>query len=172
MTGTDFLLALYDLMPSRAELEADGLSPEGIEDIQSSFRAIPRQLSGLVPGSELEKMILDYDCSKVEVSWIRFLEKPVLHPHGIQVADFEAEMIVVSPAGTVVMYDHEDPDFAVEECAADSERFLDALITFLTILRNKSKWKGRYDSAVALCAEKAGGRNYARFFNVLCGFLA
>ena len=159
-------------MPSRGELEADGLSVEGIEDIQGSFRATPRQLSGSVPGSELEKMILDYDCSKIEVSWIRFLDKPVPHPHGIQVAYFEADMIIVSPTGTIVMYDHENADFVMAECAADSERFLDALITFLTILRNRSKWKGQYNAAVELCAEKAGGRNYAKFFNVLCGFLA
>ena len=170
MTGTDFLLFLHEMMPPRAELEADGLSPERIEDIQATFRSVPRKPSGSSARSELEKMIIENDCSTVEFGFISFLDRPLVHRHGIQVAYHEADPIVVTPAGTIAMYDHEDPDFVIVNCAADSERFLDALSTYLAIRQDKSKWKGRNDAAVALCAEKAGGREYAKFSQVLCGF--
>jgi hypothetical protein len=171
MHSTDFLVALHNAMPPRLELEACGLGPDEIESVQSTFRFVPRKPSGLVSRSELEKMILDNDCSSVEIGLIRFLDGPREHRYGVQVAFCEGDPIVVSPAGTVAMHDHANPDKAMN-CAADSERFLDALGTFLAIRREKSKWKGRVNAAADLCAEKAGGGDYTAFFRLLSSFLA
>jgi hypothetical protein len=170
MLSTDFLIALQNVMPPRVELEANGLDPDEIESVQATFRFVPRSRSASTSRSELEKMILDNDCSSVEVGLIRFSDRPREHPHGTQVALCEADSIVVSPAGTITMHDHANPDKAMN-CAASSERFLDALGVFLTIRREKSKWKGRGNEAAELCAEKAGGINFREFFRLLCGFL-
>jgi hypothetical protein len=171
MRYTDFLVVLQNAMPPRAELEAYGLGRDDIESVQATFRFTLRNEPSSVSGSELERMILDNDCSNIEVGLIRFLEEPNKHRHGVQVAFCEADPIVVSPAGTVVLYDHANPDYAMN-CAASSERFLDALGAFLIIRREKSKWKGRGNAAADLCAEKAGGGHYVAFFRMLCGFLA
>ena len=116
-------------------------------------------------------MILDNDCSTLEVGLIRFLDRPHDHRHGVQVAFCEADPIVVWRVGTVAMHDHVNPDEAVM-CAADSERFFDALRAFLTIRLEKSKWKGRINEAAEKCAEKAGGNDFTTFFRMLCSFLA
>ena len=116
-------------------------------------------------------MILDNDCSTLEVGLIRFLDRPHDHRHGVQVAFCEADPIVVWRVGTVAMHDHVNPDEAVM-CAADSERFFDALSAFLTIRLEKSKWKGRINEAAEKCAEKAGGNDFTTFFRMLCSFLA
>ena len=121
MTGTDFLVALHSMMSSRAEMEAYGLSREGIESVQATCRSVPRTPSASVPSSELEKMIIDNDCSTVEVGLVRFLDRAYEHRHGIQVALCEADPVVVSPAGTILIYDHEGPDYVMLNCAADSE---------------------------------------------------
>jgi hypothetical protein len=170
MRNADFLVALQNVMPPRAELEAYGISPDDIECVQATFRFMPRKQLSSDSGSELERMILDNDCSTIEVGLVRFLDRPREHRHGVQVAFCEADSVVVSPAGTVVMYDHANPDYATN-CAANSERFLDALAVYLTIRREKAKWKGRGNAAAELCAEKAGGVDYIAFFRLLCGFL-
>jgi hypothetical protein len=170
MRNADFLLALHNVMTSRAELEAYGLDIDEIEGVQATFRFSPRKQPSSVSRNELEKMILDNDCSTVEVGLIRFLDKPREHRHGVQVAFCEADPIVVSPAGLVAMYEYANPDKAMS-CAADSERFLDALSVLITIRREKSRWKGRSNEVAELCSEKAGGSNYIMFFRLLCNFL-
>ncbi len=171
MRGADFLVALQNVMPQRVELEACGLSPGEIESVQATFRFVPRKRSRSTSRSELEKMILDNDCSSVEVGLIRFLDWPCEHRHGVQVAFCEADPLVVSPAGTVTMHDHANADKAMK-CGADSERFLDALRAFIAIRREKQNWKGRVGEAAKVCAEKAGGDDYAAFYRLLCSFLA
>lgn len=171
MRSHAFLVALQDVMPPRFELETCGLSPDEIEAVQATFRFVPRKPSVFPSRSELERMIIDNDCSSVEVGWIRFLDRPREHRHGVQVAFCEADPVVVSPTGTVKMHDHANPDKAVN-CATDSERFLDALAVFLSIRHEKSKWKGRVDAAAEVCAEKAGGSGYKAFFRLLCNFLS
>ena len=174
MHGTDFLVALRNIMPSRTELEACGLDPDQITSVQATFKFIPRKPSGAGSDSartEIERMILDNDCSTLEIGLIRFLDRPHKHRHGVQVAFCEADPVVVWPGGTVAMHDHANPDDTVI-CAADSERFLDALSTFLTIRLEKSKWKGRINEAADICAEKAGGNDFTTFFRMLCSSLA
>jgi hypothetical protein len=172
MNSSDFLSALNMAMPSREELEAYGLSSNEIDGVQGSFRFIERNPSGisLASRSEAERMIVEFDCSALEVGLVRFLDRPREHRHGVQVAFCETDPIVVCPDGTVAMYDHANADKAVN-CAADSEHFLDGLSVFLTVRREKAKWKGRAQEAAALCANKAGGLLYMEFFRLLCGFI-
>lgn len=173
MHSSDFLKVLHEAMPAHAELEEYGLDPEEIDEVQASFRSAPSKSSiGVATAkSELERMILEYDCSTVEVGLIRFLPAP--HPcrQGVQIAYCEADPIIVDASGLVTMHDHGDPQKSIE-CAADSERFLDALSVFIALRREKSQWKGRVEEAAGLCAAKAGGSSYMPFFRLLCGYLA
>lgn len=173
MRSSDFLKVLSEAMPTSADLEDYGLDPQEIDDVQASFRSAARKsLAGVASTkSELEKMIIEYDCSTVEVGLIRFLPEPRVHPGGVQVAYCEADPIVVIASGLVVMYEHDDSDRSMK-CAINSERFLDALDVFITLRREKSRWKGRVDEAANLCADKAGGGDYVPFFRMLCGYLA
>jgi hypothetical protein len=172
MHNTDFLTALHNAMPTHTELEEYGLDAHEIDEIQASFRFVTRKPSetSSIEKSELERLLLENDCSTVEVGLIRFLKEPREHRYGVQVAFCEADPIVVGPSGAVAMHDHANPDKSMS-CAADSERFLDALGAFLTVRREKSKWKGRAKEAADLCSEQAGGRDYTPFFQLLCGYL-
>lgn len=62
MRSADFLVALQNVMPPRAELEACGLGLDEIQSVQATFRFIPRKQPSSASRSELERMILDNDC--------------------------------------------------------------------------------------------------------------
>ena len=172
MRSPDFLSALTKAMPSRVELEAHGLESNEIDAVQKTFKYFARDHSEgrLKSRSELENMILENDCSSVEVGLIRFLDRPREHRDGVQVAFCEADSIVVRPSGSVIMSDHAVVDKGLD-CAVDSERFLAALAAFIALRQKKSKWKERTVEAADICANLAGGRDYAPFFRLLCGFL-
>lgn len=172
MLSAEFLAALSAAKPARSELEDYGLEPEEIEAVQASFSSTARKtpVEVAVGKSELEKLILEYDCSTVEVGLIRFMAEPRVHRFGVQVAYCEADSIVVGAAGGVAMHDHDAPAKSLV-CAVDSERFLDALSAFIALRREKSQWKGRAAEAADVCAKKAGGADYAPFFRLLCGYL-
>lgn len=173
MNSSDFLNALSEAMPTNDELKEYGLNSEEIDGVQASFRFIARNLLNekIAVGSELERMIVEYDCSTVEVGLIRFLPRPQMHHNGVQVAYCEADPIIVNASGVVTMHSHDDPDASIL-CAADSQSFLDALSVFIKMRREKSHWKGRVEEAANLCSMKAGGGNSIPFFLMLCGYLA
>lgn len=116
-------------------------------------------------------MIVENDCSAIVVGSIQFLEWPQDHPRGIIVALCEADPIVVADGGRIAMYDHANPDHEVLECAADSERFLEGLATFLRIIKDRENWRGRAEEASNKCADLAGGSTYSHFFRMLFGSL-
>jgi hypothetical protein len=173
MLSAEFLAALNEAMPAQAELEDYGLEPEEIEAVQASFRSTPRKLPAQTTAgkTELEKLVSEHDCSTVEVGLIRFLPRPRVHHCGMQVAYCEADAVVVGAAGGVAMHDHDEPAKSLK-CAANSERFLDALAAFVAMRCQKSQWKGRVEEAAKACATKAGGEEYVPFFRLLCGYLA
>lgn len=169
MIGSDFLNALVKAMPSHAELEEYGLSEDEIKSIQAAFQSTAREGSTLpsVAKSELEKMLLEYDCSTVEIGLIRFLPEPRTYQGVTIVAYCEADLIAVSEADAIVMHDHDDFG-RTTACAKNSEAFLDALTEWITLRRNASQWKERSEEAAKRCAEKAGGLEYLPFFRILC----
>jgi hypothetical protein len=172
MINKDFLLALQKVIPSASELEKYGLDPDEIKGVQSTFQYITRNMLKTSSDykSELEKMILENDCSTIEIGLIRFLDKPYEHAYGKQVAFCESDPIIVQFDGTVAMYDHSVSDNMLA-CAINSEKFLDALHSFIMIRHEKAKWRGRGAEAAQVCANLAGGNKYLDFFRLLCGFL-
>ena len=173
MLGSEFLAVVGKAMPDREGLEEYGLDDDEIDAIQSTFSYTARetQSSPVEPASELERMILDNDCSAIEIGLVRFLERPESHSQGVAVACCEADPVVVRSDGSVGVYDHGDPDSVVMECAGNPESFLDGLAAFIEVRANKSDWQGRHESAAHHCSVKAGGSAYTDFFATLCGFL-
>jgi len=160
-------------MPSREVLADYGLNDEEIEDIQNSFRYISRDANkvSFKPASELERMIVDNDCSALTISQVQFLDWPKKHRNGTVVAHWEADQIVVLQSGTVVAFDHANLDAPPVLCAKNSESFFDALAFLIEVISNKLVWRGRAMEVAEICTRKAGGGVYRDFFESLCAFL-
>jgi hypothetical protein len=171
MKAEHFLNVLRDAMPSRDTLEEYGLDEDEIEEIQATFLARARSASSRKGQSEVERLITEFDCSRVEVGLVRFLDEPRERDQGIQFACCEADSIVVKEDGSVAMYDEGATESKEVPCATDSQKFLEGLAAFIEIRANKSHWKGRVDEAATRCAAAAGGGQSEEFFRILCGFL-
>lgn len=166
-----FLEQLYDAMPNRDDLEDYGLEEGEIQEIQGTFVATKRRFSTGQGSGEIERLIEEFDCSKVEIGLIRFQGKLSNQPYGTVFAFCEADPLAICADGSIAMFDHESPDSKQVKCASNSERFLDALAAFIDIRANKSHWKGRIGEAAEVCANAAGGSQFQEFFRLLCGFI-
>lgn len=175
MQNKEFVRLIQSLMPSINELKEYGLSEEEIEGIRMTYRCnLQKVNNNIQPArarvSELEKLVLEYDCSTMEIFSIRFCGKPLPHHLGMIVAFWEADPIVVLKSGEVVAFDHANPNNIFAPCAANSERFLDAMAWLVKVRARKAVWKGRGKEIVDACAEKAGGSVYQDFYRTLCTF--
>src|SRR5689334_5912977 len=103
MRGAEFLAALEKLIPPTHILESQGLRREDIASIQATFRCKARKDAAPINGTELERMISEYDCSSIEVGLFCFLDQPRAHPMGVQVGSVESDPVVVRRNGDVIM---------------------------------------------------------------------
>jgi hypothetical protein len=171
MRSEEFVAALATSAPSTSELAAGGLDAAGMAAMlrtrQVKARLHPPPATTVC---ELERLLLTYDCSTVEVGLLRFLDGPRPHVAGTQVAWVEADPVVVRPDARVALYDHADGS-RLMDCAADGGRLLDALAHFVSIVGHRQRWQGRSAEAARSCAACAGGEEFASFYGTLCGFL-
>ena len=171
MTADEFLRHLEQAMPERSSLEAHGLDEDDIEAIQSTYVAPLRATTTASDVSEVERLVLDFDCSNVEVGLVRFNDRPMASPRGTCFAYCEADPLVVLRDERVALCDHASPQTIVLLCARDSSRFLDAMAAFVSLRRDKAAWKGRVEQAATRCAHSAGGPEYQAFYRSLVAFL-
>ncbi len=171
MRAEEFVRRIEEAMPAKESFAGAGLDEEDIAAIQAGWRAA--KSGGLAPAdaSELARLVIEYDCSTLEISWVHFLARPREHPAGTQVSAWEADPIVVQSDGRIASFDHSVPSFRLAECAADSERFLDAL-EFVARIRvpERAQWQERLPEIGARCAEMAGSSASLQFWNSLLPF--
>ena len=93
MTDDEFVRLVADAEPSREELLAAGLDDTDVEEIQAMSRCIPRASlpAGAVIHDPLVSLITRYDCSRVEITQVRFAGNPSPHHAGTLVGWWEAD---------------------------------------------------------------------------------
>lgn len=155
-------------MPDRTALKEHGLRDDEIEELQSTFLARKRDAYLGRDFSEVERLVTEYDCSRLVIGLVRFNEHLVPLPAGVCFAECEADLLVVTEDGAVGLCDHDHPGSVHLFCAVDGHRFLDGMATFVTMVADCASWMGRGDAAAARCAESAGGPQYSDFFRILC----
>lgn len=170
MNAQAFLRHVEHALPSRTSLEDYGLDDEEIEEIRSTFLAPKRGPSDKRNLSPLERMVVEFDCSKLELGLVRFSDRLISLPLGTCFGYCEADPLVLTEDGSVALCDHERPDLVHQLCAENADRFLDAMATFVSLRSEKAAWMGKVDQAADKCATAAGGRKYMDFFCSLCAF--
>ncbi len=169
MSGEQFVAHLRRAMPNRETLEEYGLDADEVADIQATFVAPARTSSGFIAGNEINQMMADFDCSKVEVGLVRFLEQGEGHSLGRVFAMCEADRLILRPDGAIVMLPHGGTGGEIP-CAVSPAQFLNAIATFVDMRTDKSAWKGKTDIAAERCAAAAGVPSDSDFYRLLCGF--
>jgi hypothetical protein len=174
MKADAFVENLRSAMPSLKALEDYGLDEDEIDEIQSTFRATPKAVSKAPPSfaGELGRLVGSYDCTGLEIGLVSFEGELKEHANGLIFGHCEADTLVVRNDGAVAMYEHDAPSQTAFLCAVDSEHFLDALATFVSIRTEKGIWKGRVGEAAQRCCSASGEPASVGFYELLCGFLA
>ena len=103
MHAEAFLDHLHGAMPSRESLLDYGLEDDEIVDIQASYIAPKREGSivGLASTDEIERLILKFDCSNIEIGLICFHGQLKDHPFGSEFALCEADSLVIRDDGSI-----------------------------------------------------------------------
>ena len=96
-------------------------------------------------------MIVEFDCSRLELGLVRFNDHLISLPAGSCFGACEADPIVVTEDGTIGLCDHARPDSVHQLCAADAERFLDGMATFVSLRGDKED--GEIDWSITLFVE-------------------
>jgi len=173
MRAEEFIDRLRFAMPSAEVLGGYGLDEQEVQEIQDGFRVSsrsePEQSANDV--GEIGRLLGLYDCTSLEVGLVRFDAKVTTIYGGHRFGACEADPLAVKPSGAVVMYDHAISGAEVVRCAADPERFLDALAEFLQVRSEKDVWKGRATQAAERCRIASGEPSSFPFYQMLCGFL-
>lgn len=157
-------------MPSQAELEQHGLDEDDIREVEASFLPKKRERFLQTDRSELEKLVYEYDCSVVEVGLVTFHQQPETCPEGQEVGCYDANPLVVLEDGCVVVLDMTDRTRVLYVCSADSSGFLEGLLKYALLIKEKDSWIGKGDEAARLCSESAGGDDFFQFWRDACVF--
>jgi hypothetical protein len=168
MKAKSFLRLVRSTMPTQSELLKFGMTAEEALGIQSCFIAKKRNAKAAPEVTELERMLIEYDCSTIDLGPVQFRGAVKPTPDGLCFGSSEADPLVILPDGRIALFDHASRDAAPELCAADSERFLDLLAMRITISLEIEMWKGRRPEALLRLAEIAGGQAYFAFCNMIC----
>ncbi len=169
MSGEQFVAHLRRAMPDRETLKEYGLDADEVDDIQATFVAHVRTSNGFTASNEIEQMLADFDCSKVEVGLVRFLERGEGHSLGKVFAFCEADRLILRPDGAIVMLPHGESGGEIR-CADSPAQFLDTIALFVDMRANKAAWKGKTNIAAERCATAAGVPSDSDFYRLLCGF--
>ena len=172
MNAAAFILHVERAMPSEAALKAHGLAEGEIDEIRATFLAPRRAASSAKYLSAVEQMVVDFDCSRLEVGLVRFSGQLVRLPRGTCFGHVEADPLVVTKDGSIALCDHARPEVVHQLCAKSADRFLDGMATFVSLRCEKAAWMGRVAEAAERCAQDAGGLQYADFFRSLCALFS
>lgn len=163
MNAETFLEFVHNLMPSRAVLLDHGLDDDEVRDIQSMFVTSRRGVAAPNGVSEVERMIIEFDCSRLEVGLIRFNERLERNALGTCFALCEADPLILLADGRVGLVDHAAPGSVHQLCASSAERFLDVLALALTLSE-----RGEFtEEALVDCSNVAGGPECLEFCRML-----
>ena len=179
MTNKMFVEKLKLLAPSSEILRSRNIPENFIDRLLGTYFCERKghRTSQLYSDNELIKLVLDYDCSSVEIGIINFLPDIIDQPSHYQFGDAEQDMIVIDKITLGVnVVDPAEPSHVIWKCASGGEAFLDALLScaeYFTarMLDFTLMSDNAYASFVAKeCSEKAGGNEYLKFYKMLFGF--
>lgn len=170
MRAEEFASQLKKLKPSLELLKSKGVSDKAAFEIQKSFDLIERNLAAFVtlPDKDIEELFSRFDPSNVEIGMIRFHTLPQQLSDGWIIGSDEADpLILEASTGEIQVRDLSDRSYKICSCAATGGAFLDAMILaagYLVDLNHENS-----DPVIKACAERAGGAQYADFFESLIG---
>ena len=147
-----------------------------IKNFIGSYKCIPKAKYALLYTEDpLLSLVNCYDCSKVEIGCISFLESPIEEIGFYQVGNVDADILAINKITfKVEVLDYTSKNHVIWECAVNSDNFLNALLLCAEILTARLKNLSEDDPLISEedinhCANTAGGEEYTDFYQMLIG---
>lgn len=166
ITAEQFVSRVEACAPGAAELEEHGLDPDEIEDIRRAFECRPTHDRWSGPPNELRRLLVEFDCSDLEISIVRFDPGSADAESAFVFAVAESDPIGVRDSGVVTMFDHAGGR-PIYDIAASPEGFLEALALVAEAFRCRETGGYRREEFAAKCVAAAGSEEYGRLYLVL-----
>lgn len=178
MDGKNFVNKLKALAPSKERLKKFNVSDEFIDKLISRYCCTIKTSKSVISTNDALLLLLhDYDCSKVEIGIVSFLQEVVEGANYYQIGDAEQDILVINKISLEVeVLDHDSLHHVIWKCASNSSFFLEALLLCADRLTSRlENMSQEEDGSVALqyveiCASKAGGEKYIDFYKMLLGY--
>ena len=168
MNAYDFVRVVRATAPDRGSLVSAGLEAAEIGKVLQMFTCPERAAAvrASSPRDELERLLAEYDCSRLEIGVFRFVSPASSHESGRLVGYLEADAVTLGEDGRVGWHDHHDGGRAPGVvCAQSGAAFLDALA-------HRVRGRGAPRDSVAMsaaCARRAGVAPASAFWAILGG---
>lgn len=180
MKAHEFVLELLRVSPSKEDYLAFGFSEGLATELSKEYNFTPSINEAIIlggtPKDEMISLLNSYNVDAVQIGLVSFLSRPEESKEFIYLGRVELDVLALNKTNfEIVVLDHDDLTWIIWPCAASSERFLDALLTFASFLSYKVKNKIAKDrdevahECALLCSEKAGGSKYFDFYKMLLG---
>lgn len=158
MRADAFVELVRRTAPRVETLMAEGLDRDSAEWVIRAFQIRDRD-SRIGPfASPIEDLIVDYDCSTLQLASVGFRGKMTASQFGAAFAVCESgDPLVLLPTGAVALVDHEVRGAPPTHCAKDGGAFLDAfaaIVEFLAALRNGANLD--VEATIVKCVEASG----------------
>jgi hypothetical protein len=178
MKAGDFVKQLESATPNIVDLKRGGLSDAEAHEFKKSFTCAVRAASADSDGDvdELVQLLNHWDCGKVQIGMVQFLDRPVRTVCGMRVGLVEADPLLLrSSDGAAIVVESGSETHVLWFAAKNGEKFLDAIIRAAQFLGKRATGEIDFDdiasakSAADQCASIAGGEKYVGFFGMLLG---
>ena len=161
-------------LPPEAYKEA-GLDDDYLDEVAERFSVSKRAGANVVSDDPVVALLNSFDVTKVEIGLIEFDNTATVRGKYTVFGKFEVDRLAIDAGGAVVLLE-ETADTVTMQCAADSGRFLDAVIHIGKFLEKRSVDDALFDDEPANrvvageCAALAGGKQYVDFYTMMLGF--
>ncbi len=175
MTAAEFVDQIKDFAVTKEDLknadfpdEFAGMLAKGYE-----YKVLPKTKNS---ANEIINLIANYDMSSVEIGMISF-DKEIRETEGFYFfGKVELDLMAISKGNNeIVVVDYSDTDEIIQYCAANSKKFLAAMMTawratteFLLDEEKADDYDYR-EEVIAKCTELAGGDAYFDFYDNMLG---
>jgi hypothetical protein len=175
-----FVERLRKLAPSKEDLlKSFKISDDSVKRFTEGYYCYAKSERGinLFSNNSLLSLLQHYDCSKVEIGVVNFIEEVVEEVDYYEIGNIEQDILSLNKiTQEVEVLDYLQTSHVIWKCAANGDKFLDALLVaaifFTSRLKDPSLMQNNSYAfeQVNLCTQNAGGDIYTDFYKMLLGY--
>jgi hypothetical protein len=169
MNVEDFVNKMNNIRLEFSDLDNATYSKEFLKKTIEGFTFYRKQKQYTLT-NPLERLISEFDCSKVEIGFITFDDEVTEDSNFSYVGKHEADELAINKTTEEVELREFGRNHTLCVCAKNSSLFLEAILVFAQYASKFPFEEDKNSCQIALeCSQIAGGEKYLTYFQLLMG---